>query len=160
MGWATLSKCHRETWKQWHFMTEQCVFIWGKLLLPLLLLLLDRFQNLLFWTLFIRRRKRRLYWDEQHIFGWFLLFKLAFEWNTSLFVWHTTKVRSFFKDGKQTAGCTNFCTETRLRRPVSVRNSEHPAICLPSLKREQTLVSITVHKISYHQYTVQCAKQN
>ena len=26
-----------------------------------------------------------------------------------------------------------------LRRPVSVRNSEHPAVCLPSLKREQTL---------------------
>ena len=50
-----------------------------------------------------------------------------------------SKVRSLFKDGKQTAGCTNFCTETRLRRPVSVRNSVHPAVCLPSLKREQTL---------------------
>ena len=50
------------------------------------------------------------------------------------------KVRSLFKDGKQTAGCTNFCTETRLRRPVSVRNSIHPAVCLPSLKRERTLV--------------------
>ena len=49
------------------------------------------------------------------------------------------KVRSLFKDGKQTAGCTNFCTETRLRRPVSVRNSEHPAICLQPLKRERTL---------------------
>ena len=41
-----------------------------------------------------------------------------------------------FKDGKQTAGCTNFFTETMLRRPVSVRNSEHPAVCLQSLKRE------------------------
>ena len=53
----------------------------------------------------------------------------------------TIKVRSLFKDGKQTAGCTNFCTETRLRRPVSVRNSVHPAVCLQSLKRERTLES-------------------
>ena len=59
---------------------------------------------------------------------------------TILFHGSITKVRSFFKDGKQTAGCTNFCTETRLRRPFSVQNSEHPAVCLPSLKREQTLV--------------------
>ena len=51
-----------------------------------------------------------------------------------------TKVHSFFKDGRQIAGCTNFCTETRLRRPVSVINSVHPAVCLPSLKREWTLM--------------------
>ena len=51
-----------------------------------------------------------------------------------------SKVRSLFEDGKQTAGCTNFCTETRLFRPVSVRNPVHPAVCLPSLKRERTLV--------------------
>ena len=42
------------------------------------------------------------------------------------------KVRSLFKDGKQTAGCSEFRIETRLRRPVSVRNSVHPAVCLPS----------------------------
>ena len=34
-----------------------------------------------------------------------------------------TKVRSLFKDCKQTAGCTNFCTETGLCTPVSVQNS-------------------------------------
>ena len=49
------------------------------------------------------------------------------------------KVGSLFKDGKQTAGCSEFRTETRLRRPVSVRNSVHPAVCLQSLKRERTL---------------------
>ena len=59
------------------------------------------------------------------------------------------KVRSLFKDGKQTAGCTNFCTETRLRRPVSVRNSVHPAVCLPSLKRERTLGCI-IYKIQFY----------
>ena len=51
----------------------------------------------------------------------------------------TFKVRSLFKVGKQTAGCSNFCTETRLHKPVSVQNSVHPAVCLPSLKRERTL---------------------
>ena len=50
------------------------------------------------------------------------------------------KVRSLFKDGKQTAGCTEFRTETVLHSLVSDQNSEHPAVCLPSLKREQTLV--------------------
>ena len=49
------------------------------------------------------------------------------------------KVPSLFKDGKQTAGCTEFRTETGLRSLVSVQNSEHPAVCLPSLKREWTL---------------------
>ena len=53
------------------------------------------------------------------------------------------KVHSLFKDGKQTAGCTEFRTETGLRSLVSVRNSEHPAVCLPSLKREPTLTSFT-----------------
>ena len=130
MGWATLSKCHRETWKQWHFMTEQCVFIWGKLLLPLLLLLLDRFQNLLFWTLFIRRRKRRLYWEEQHIFGWFLLFKLAgvaFEWNTSLFVWHTTISKSVKKLGKSfytVFFCKNCFCQNLIGHPVHSNSLE------------------------------------
>ena len=52
---------------------------------------------------------------------------------------NATKVRSLFKDGRQTAGCTNFYTETRLLSPVSVRNSVHPAVCLPSLKRKRTL---------------------
>ena len=64
---------------------------------------------------------------------------------------------SFFKDGKQTAGCTNFCTETRLRRPFSVQNSEHPAVCLPSLKRERTLIpqprSLRTFKKREHEYT-------
>ena len=55
---------------------------------------------------------------------------------------HIDKVRSLFKDGKQTAGCTEFRTETDLRSLVSVRNSEHPAVCLPSLKRERTLVML------------------
>ena len=45
-----------------------------------------------------------------------------------------SKVRSLFEDGKQTAGCTNFCTETRLSRPVSVRNSAHPAHSTPKAK--------------------------
>ena len=58
-----------------------------------------------------------------------------------------SKVRSLFKDSKQTAGCTNFCTETRLHRPVSVRNSVHPAVCLPSLKRERTLYIMEQIKI-------------
>ena len=58
-----------------------------------------------------------------------------------------TKVRSLFKVGKQTAGCSNFCTETRLHRPVSVRNSVHPAVCLPSLKRERTLYIMEQIKI-------------
>ena len=52
----------------------------------------------------------------------------------------TTKVRSLFKDGKQTAGCTEFRTETGLGSLVSVQKLEHPAVCLPSLKRELTLV--------------------
>ena len=60
----------------------------------------------------------------------------------------TTKVRSLFKDGKQTAGCTEFRTETGLRSLVSVRNSEHPAVCLPSLKRELTLV-LFMHKMIF-----------
>ena len=55
-------------------------------------------------------------------------------------MFQTVKVRSLYKVSKQTAGCSNFCTETRLHRPVSVRNSVHPAVCLPSLKRERTLV--------------------
>ena len=38
-----------------------------------------------------------------------------------------SKVRFLFKDGKQTAGFVNFCTDTRLRKPVSVRNCGHPA---------------------------------
>ena len=60
------------------------------------------------------------------------------------------KVRSLFKDGKQTAGCTNFCTETKLRRPVSVQNSVHPAVCLPSLKRERTLgISVSIAKMRH-----------
>ena len=49
------------------------------------------------------------------------------------------KDRSLYKDGKQTAGCTEFRTETGLRSLVSVRNSEHPPVCLPSLKRDRTL---------------------
>ena len=57
-----------------------------------------------------------------------------------------SKVRSLFKDGKQTAGCSNFCTETRLHRQVSVRNSVHPAVCLPSLKRERTLDLLKAEK--------------
>ena len=50
-----------------------------------------------------------------------------------------TKVRSLFKDGKQTAGCTEFRTETGLHSLVSVQKLEHPAVCLPTLKRERTL---------------------
>ena len=50
-----------------------------------------------------------------------------------------SKVRSLFKDGKQTAGCTEFCTETGLCSLVSVQKLEHPAVCLPSLKGERTL---------------------
>ena len=49
------------------------------------------------------------------------------------------KVRSLFKDGKQTAGCTKFRTETGLPSLVSVQKFVHPAVCLPSLKRERTL---------------------
>jgi len=54
------------------------------------------------------------------------------------------KVRSLFlfKDGKQTAGCTENRTETGLRSLVSVQKFVHPAVCLPSLKRERTLVRI------------------
>ena len=37
------------------------------------------------------------------------------------------KVRFLFKDGKQTAGCTEFCTETGLRSLVSVQKFVHPA---------------------------------
>ena len=51
-----------------------------------------------------------------------------------------SKVRSLFKDGKQTAGYTKFRTETGLRSLVSVQKLVHPAVCLPSLKRERTLV--------------------
>ena len=51
-----------------------------------------------------------------------------------------SKVRSLFKDGKQTAGCTEFFTETGLCSLVSVQKLEHPAVCLPTLKRERTLV--------------------
>ena len=50
-----------------------------------------------------------------------------------------TKVRSLYKDGKQTAGCTEFRTETGLCSLISVQKLEHPAVCLPSLKRERTL---------------------
>ena len=50
-----------------------------------------------------------------------------------------TKVRSLFKDGKQTAGCSEFCTENGLRSLVSVQKFVHPAVCLPSLKKERTL---------------------
>ena len=50
------------------------------------------------------------------------------------------KVRSLFKDCKQLAGCSEFHTETGMRSLVSVWNSEHPAICLQSLKRERTLM--------------------
>ena len=53
---------------------------------------------------------------------------------------HQIKVRSLFKDGKQTAGCTEFRTETGLCSLVSVQTLEHPAVCLPTLKRERTLV--------------------
>ena len=53
-----------------------------------------------------------------------------------------TKVRSLFKDGKQTAGCTEFRTETGLCSLVSVQKLEHPAVCLPTLKRERTLGNI------------------
>ena len=49
------------------------------------------------------------------------------------------KVRSLFKDSKQKAGCTEFRTETGLHSLVSVQKFVHPAICLPSLKRERTL---------------------
>ena len=51
-----------------------------------------------------------------------------------------TKVRSLYKDGKQTAGCTEFRTETGLCSLVSVQKLEHLAVCLPSLKRERTLI--------------------
>ena len=54
----------------------------------------------------------------------------------------TFKVRSLFKVGKQTAGCTEFCTETGLCSLVSVQKLEHPAVCLPSLKRERTLQGV------------------
>ena len=53
-----------------------------------------------------------------------------------------TKVRSLFKDSKQTAGCTEFRTETGLHSLVSIQKFVHPAACLPSLKRERTLRSI------------------
>ena len=53
------------------------------------------------------------------------------------------KVPSLFKDGKQTAGCTEFRTETGLCNLVSVQKLEHPAVCLPTLKREQTLKLVT-----------------
>ena len=49
------------------------------------------------------------------------------------------KVRSLFKDGKQTAGCTELCTETGLLSLVSVQKFIHPAGCLPYLKRGWTL---------------------
>ena len=52
------------------------------------------------------------------------------------------KVRSLFKDGKQTAGCSEFCTETGLRSLVSVQKFVHPAVCLQSLK-EKTDFSLT-----------------
>ena len=49
------------------------------------------------------------------------------------------KVCSLFKDGKQIAGCSEFRTETGLRSLVSVQKFVHPAVCLPSLKKERTL---------------------
>ena len=55
-----------------------------------------------------------------------------------------SKVRSLFKDGKQTAGCTEIRTETGLRSLVSVRNSEHPAICLQSLNRKRILIMFSI----------------
>ena len=55
--------------------------------------------------------------------------------------WISCKVRSLFKDGKQTAGCTEFRTETGLCSLVSVQKLEHPAVCLPTLKRERTLTT-------------------
>ena len=59
-----------------------------------------------------------------------------------------TKVRSLFKDGKQTAGCTEFRTETGLHSLVSVQKFVHPAVCLPSSKRERTLESRAKFMIS------------
>ena len=55
---------------------------------------------------------------------------------------YVTKVCSLLKDGKQTAGCTEFRTETGLCSLVSVQKLEHPAVCLPTLMRERTLVNI------------------
>ena len=46
----------------------------------------------------------------------------------------------FCLNRKILAGCTEFCTETGMRSLVSVQKFVHPAACLPSLKREQTLV--------------------
>ena len=57
------------------------------------------------------------------------------------------KVRSLFKDGKQTAGRTEFCTETGLCSLVSVQKLEHPAVCLPSLKGERTLAHVFIEEI-------------
>ena len=55
---------------------------------------------------------------------------------------YVTKVCSLLKDGKQTAGCTEFRTETGLCSLVSVQKLEHPAVCLPTLKRERTLIKM------------------
>ena len=41
------------------------------------------------------------------------------------------------------AGCTEFRTETGLRSLGSVQKFVHPAVCLQSLNREQTLVTLT-----------------
>ena len=43
-----------------------------------------------------------------------------------------------------------------LHRPVSVRNSVHPAVCVPTLKRERTLVVGT--KGANHKENVAWAK--
>ena len=50
-----------------------------------------------------------------------------------------SKVRSLFKDCKQTGGCPEFRTETGLRSLVSVPKFVHQAVCLPSVNTEQTL---------------------
>ena len=61
-----------------------------------------------------------------------------FDLREIMYLHKSIKVRSLFKDGKQTAGCTEFHTETGLRSLVSVQKFVHPAVYLPYLKREQT----------------------
>ena len=68
------------------------------------------------------------------------------------------KVRSLFKDGKQTAGCTEFRTETGLCSLVSVQKLEHSAVCLPTLKRERSLVpSMLLPRLKKKRYTYSVA---
>ena len=57
------------------------------------------------------------------------------------------KVCSLFKDSKQTAGCTEFSTETGLSSLASEQKFVHPAVCLPSLKKRTDFNEKYLHSV-------------